>query len=63
MRLMQVADAIEALDPEHLCDMYWQGKTDRQNHAKGLPIDGQPLLVGKHYNKSRPMKARKPKPR
>jgi hypothetical protein len=29
--------AIEALDPEQLCDEYWAGKAEREAAAAGLP--------------------------
>ncbi len=31
-------EAIEALDPEHLCADYWVGKHEREAAAAGLPV-------------------------
>jgi hypothetical protein len=31
-------EAIEDLDPEHLCTDYWAGKSDRAAAAAGLPV-------------------------
>ena len=31
-------EAIEALDPEHLCTDYWAGKHEREAAAAGLPV-------------------------
>ena len=31
-------EAIEALDPEHLCTDYWAGKNEREAAAAGLPM-------------------------
>lgn len=31
-------EAIEALDPEHLCTAYWAGKHEREAAAAGLPL-------------------------
>ncbi len=36
--MLQIQDAIEGMDEEHLCEQYWQGKADRMNHAAGLPV-------------------------
>lgn len=35
---MQIMEAIEALDPEHLCADYWVGKHEREAAAAGLPV-------------------------
>ena len=36
--LMQIMEAIEALDPEHLCTDYWAGKHEREAATAGLPM-------------------------
>lgn len=33
-----IVDAVEALDPEHLCREYWAGKEDRERAAAGLHV-------------------------
>lgn len=35
---LQIQEAVEALDPNHLCTEYWAGKQDRQRAAAGLPM-------------------------
>jgi hypothetical protein len=35
---VQVSDAIEGLDKEHLCKRYWEGKAVLAKHAAGLPV-------------------------
>lgn len=38
-----MTEAIEALDPEHRCSEYWDGKADREAAAAGLaPVDRAP---------------------
>jgi hypothetical protein len=36
---LQIQDAIESMDEQHLCEQYWQGKADRMNHAAGMPVN------------------------
>ncbi|KAK9807622.1 hypothetical protein WJX72_004551 [[Myrmecia] bisecta] len=33
----EILEVIETLDPDHLCDVYWEGKEDRQAAMQGLP--------------------------
>ena len=40
--LLQVQQAVEALDPEHLCREYWAGKAAREAAAAGLPLPERP---------------------
>ena len=40
--LLQVQQAVEALDPEHLCREYWAGKAARAAAAAGLPLPQRP---------------------
>jgi len=35
---MQIMEAIEALDLEHLCTDYWAGKFEREAASAGLPM-------------------------
>ena len=44
--LLQVQQAVEALDPEHLCREYWAGKAAREAAAAGLPLQGQQQGTG-----------------
>ena len=40
---VQLTEAIEALDPQHECSEYWDGKADREAAAAGLaPADRGP---------------------
>ena len=43
--LLQVQQAVEALDPEHLCREYWAGKAAREAVAAGLPLPEKPAQV------------------
>ena len=53
---VQIQDAIEALDADHLCEQYWQGKADRMSHAAGIPVARR---ANPHATKSNPAKPRK----
>eukprot|EP00887_Chlorella_sp_A99_P007228 scaffold2.g7228.t1 len=37
-----IQEAIEALDPNHLCTEYWTGKAERERAAAGLPAGAAP---------------------
>eukprot|EP00891_Asterochloris_glomerata_P008342 jgi/Astpho2/8342/fgenesh1_pg.00122_%23_79_t len=39
---VEVQQAVEALDPEHLCREYWAGKAAREAAAAGLPLPERP---------------------
>lgn len=42
MSAHQIEEAIDALDPEHMCAEYWEGKDDRAAAAEGLPPPTRP---------------------
>ena len=44
---LQIMEAIEALDPEHLCTDYWAGKHEREAAAAGLPVPSR-AGTGRH---------------
>lgn len=40
--MVQIQEAVEALDPHHLCVEYWAGKEQRCRAAAGLPAQPGP---------------------
>lgn len=54
---------IEALDPEHACNEYWDGKKDRELAAAGLPKLSENKSRPKSATTSRPTSARPRPPR
>jgi len=39
---LQIVAAIEALDPDHLCGKYWDGKANRRTLVAGIKFEVDP---------------------